>query len=183
MKKLNRKGFTLIELLAVIVIMAIILIVTVPNIIQSINDARTNSIHNLAVSAANSYNTAYGQDLVATNKVLGDIPEEITEGWQCIGDFAPGKALNTTKSLAEVLGLSASDVVLDATTNDDKMTDEKLTVNASTGKSGVTSTTCSAIRLKNGGAEVVLVAANGGRFYVAQKITYAYSKDTSAKQN
>ena len=87
MKKLNRKGFTLIELLAVIVILAIILVVTVPNIIQSINDARINSIHNLAVSAANTYNTAYGQDLVATagNKVLGNIPEKITSNWQCIG--------------------------------------------------------------------------------------------------
>ena len=180
MKKLNRKGFTLIELLAVIVIMAIILIVTVPNIIQSIGDARVSSIHNLAVSAANTYNTAYGQDLVATDKVLGDIPEEISSDWQCIGDFAPGKALDTTKSLADVLGVSANDVVLEAATNDDKMTDAKLTVNASTGKSGVTATTCSAIRLKNGSAEVVLVAASGGRFYVAQKITYAYSKDTAA---
>ena len=183
MKKLNRKGFTLIELLAVIVIMAIILIVTVPNIIQSINDARVNSIHNLAVSAANTYNTAYGQDLVATNKVLGNIPEEISSNWQCIGDFAPAGALKTDKTLADVLGVSSNDVVLTAETEADKMTDAKLVINESTGKSGVTGTTCSAIRLKNGSAEVVFVAANGGRFYVAQNVTYAYSKDTAAKQN
>ena len=173
MKKLNRKGFTLIELLAVIVILAIILVVTVPNIIQSINDARTNSIHNLAVSAANTYNTAYGQDLVAasTNKVLGNIPEKISSNWQCIGDFESDGALKTDKSLATVLGLSANDVVL------------KGTVPSHTSLTNITKDYCSAIRLNNGGAEVILVATNGGRFYVAQKITYAYSKDTAAGQN
>ena len=185
MKKLNRKGFTLIELLAVIVIMAIILIVTVPNIIQSINEARVNSIHNLAVSVSNTYNTAFGQDLVATtnNKVLGNIPEYISGDWQCIGDLDTESNTSINKNLSEVLGISANDVVLTAATEADKMTDEKLVVNSSTGKSGITATTCSAIRLKNGSAEVVLVAANGGRFYVAQNVTYAYSKDPSAKQN
>ena len=171
MKKLNRKGFTLIELLAVIVIMAIILIVTVPNIIQSIGDARVNSIHNLAVSAANTYNTAYGQDLVATasNKVLGNIPEKISSTWQCIGAFKPGANGNgSDKDLATVLGLNASDVVLG---------DKNGTV---PGAGDITQTTCSAIRLNNGGAEVVLVAANGGRFYVAQQITFAYSKAVAA---
>jgi len=169
MKKLNRKGFTLIELLAVIVIMAIILIVTVPNIIQSIGDARTNSIHNLAVSAANSYNTAYGQDLVATTKILGNIPEKITNDWQCIGAFTSGTTGNgSNKDLATVLGLNASDVVLG-----DK--------NGNVPDTGaITQNTCSAIRLNNGSAEVVLVAAQGGRFYVAQQITYAYSKATAA---
>ena len=75
MKKLNRKGFTLIELLAVIVILAIILVVTVPNIISSINDARISSIHNLAKSTATTYDKAYAQDLVATsgNEILGNI--------------------------------------------------------------------------------------------------------------
>jgi len=179
MKKLNRKGFTLIELLAVIVIMAIILVVTVPNIIQSINDARANSIHNLAVAAANTYNTAYGQDLVAAtgNKVLGNIPEKISSSWQCIGaiDAAADKKLST------VLGLSENDVILTAANaTTDTLTDDHLN---KTNSKAVTATTCSAIRITNGSAEVVLVAKNGGRFYVAQKITYAYSKDTAAKQN
>ena len=106
MKKLNRKGFTLIELLAVIVIMAIILIVTVPNIIQSINDARTNSIHNLAVSAANTYNTTYSQDQLASDKILGTLPEQINGEWKCIGAINLTDENGTiTKSLADILGL------------------------------------------------------------------------------
>jgi len=169
MKKLNRKGFTLIELLAVIVILAIILVVTVPNIIQSINDARINSIHNLAVSAANTYNTAYGQDLVATagNKVLGNIPEKITSNWQCIGTLDSA----ADKKLSEVLGISSNDVVLTGT------------VPSETGLTNIKKDHCSAIRIHNGGAEVILVASEGGRFYVAQKVTYAYSKATAGAQN
>ena len=187
MKKLNRKGFTLIELLAVIVIMAIILVVTVPNIIQSINDARVSSIHNLAVSIANTYNNAYAQDLIATasNKTLGNIPEKITDKWQCIGDFAPtadGGSLNTTKNLATVLGLNKEDIILDgtepSTTNAALTSTEKAAIKSTSG-----SETCSAIRLRNGVAEVVLVAANGGRFYVAQKYTYAVNTDVAGAQN
>ena len=50
MKKLNRKGFTLIELLAVIVVLAIIIVVTIPpgtisnnmpNISNTIDDAKS----------------------------------------------------------------------------------------------------------------------------------------------
>jgi len=176
MKKLNRKGFTLIELLAVIVIMAIILVVTVPNIIQSINDARANSIHNLAVATANTYNTAYGQDLVASagNKVLGNIPESISSNWQCIGSLKDTKGTDDTTDdvpLSEILGLSSNDVVLTGTVPND------------TGLTSITASYCSAIRLNNGSAEVILVAKNGGWFYVAQKITYAYSKATAAGQN
>ena len=184
MKKLNRKGFTLIELLAVIVIMAIILIVTVPNIIQSINDARTNSIHNLAVSVANTYDTAYGQDLVAssTTKVLGNIPEYMTSSWQCIGDLTPTKNASITKSLPEVLGLNSTDVILEGTVpggTSNAMTATELEAIVST----TAAPTCSAIRLRNGAAEVLLVAANGGRFYVAQYHTYALSTASSFGQN
>lgn len=174
MKKLNRKGFTLIELLAVIVIMAIILIVTVPNIINSISDARVSSIHNLAVSVANTYDNAYAQDLLATNKTLGNIPESMRTTWQCIGDLKSSTAYNT-RELAEILGLTSVDVVL---TGDEPA--ETLDENA---LKGVTTSTCSAIRMKNGNAEVLLVAANGGRFYVAQKHTYALSTMPIAGQN
>ncbi len=40
MKKLNNKGFTLIELLAVIVILAIVVAITIPSVLSSINGAR-----------------------------------------------------------------------------------------------------------------------------------------------
>ena len=40
MKRLNNKGFTLIELLAVIVILAIVVAITIPAVLSSINSAR-----------------------------------------------------------------------------------------------------------------------------------------------
>lgn len=40
MKKLNNKGFTLIELLAVIVILAIVVAITIPSVLSSINGAK-----------------------------------------------------------------------------------------------------------------------------------------------
>ena len=79
MKKLNRKGFTLIELLAVIVIMAIIVVVTVPTIINTIADARVNSLWNLAKTAANTYDNLVAQDMLSSNKVLDGI--ELSTEW------------------------------------------------------------------------------------------------------
>ena len=43
MKKLNKKGFTLVELLAVIVVLALIMTLTVPSILSSMNSARQSS--------------------------------------------------------------------------------------------------------------------------------------------
>ena len=174
MKKLNRKGFTLIELLAVIVILAIILVVTVPNIINSINDARLSSLHNLAVSVANTYDTAFAQDLVATdaNKLMGDIPEKVTTSWQCISGIV---ASNGGKSLAEILGLSSNDVNLETTAP--QLNGTELNTLSITGD------TCSAIRINNGSAEILLVAKTGGKFYVAQQHTYAVSSASAGAQN
>jgi len=183
MKKLNRKGFTLIELLAVIVILAIILVVTVPNIINSINDARISSLHNLAVSVANTYDTAFAQDLVATdaNKLLGDIPERMTTSWQCIGATTLTSTTGQQKALSEILGLSSDDVVLEGTAP------TGTTALTTTQKEAITSVTtgptCSSIRVRNGAAEVLLVATNGGKFYVAQYYTYAISSESAGAQN
>ena len=44
MKKLNRKGFTLIELLAVIVLLAVVLVVTIPSVISSMNKAKESQL-------------------------------------------------------------------------------------------------------------------------------------------
>lgn len=185
MKKLNRKGFTLIELLAVIVILAIILVVTVPNIISSINDARVSSIHNLAKSAANTYNTAYGQDLVATtdaNKLLGDIPESVSSTvWTCIGDLK-----NTStggKSLSEILGLQAADLKLVGTAPTIGSTTGAATMTEAEAAAISAETTCSAIRIYNGSAQILLVAEKGGKFYVAQKETFALSTESAGRQN
>mgnify|MGYP001027774477 FL=1 len=43
MKKLNKKGFTLVELLAVIVVLAIIMVLTLPTIMNSMSSARQST--------------------------------------------------------------------------------------------------------------------------------------------
>ena len=171
MKKLNRKGFTLIELLAVIVIMAIIVVVTVPTIINTIADARVNSIWNLSVATANSYDTSAAQDLLNTNKILSGVTANTH--WQCIGDLeTKDNDGNVTNSLSKILDLSSTDLKLTGTAPDG---------NNPTVTKG---TTCSAIRLKsNGSAEVLLVAEDGGKFAISGKTVYALSsKDNGVEQ-
>ena len=167
MKKLNKKGFTLIELLAVIVILAIIVVVTVPTVLNSIDDARKSSLHSLAKEVANWYDTSLAQDMIAINQndtILGGARvEDTSEGlddWTCL------TAITGTKgNLAILYGLSDADLVLttgyaldsDITTADNR--------------------NCSAIRLNNGRAEVVLVGKENGKFGAR----YAFSTADSSK--
>lgn len=165
MKKLNRKGFTLIELLAVIVILAIIVVVTVPTIISTIADARVQSIWNLAGETANSYDTGVAQDLLTPGKALQGATA--TTSWQCIGGISTSNPTGST--LAKVLDLSENDLILDGDKVPTYDTDQKIVV---------ASDTCSAIRVNaSGGAEVLLVAKNGGKFAISGKTVYALSTD------
>lgn len=179
MKKMNRKGFTLIELLAVIVILAIIVVVTVPTIISTISDARVSSIWNLAGSVANSYDTMAAQDLLATNATLSGV--EANNEWKCISELVETDVDgNVVKKLADVLDLSANDVVLDSTT---LPSNNGVVVAADGTVTGVTATTCSAIRIKtNGSAEVLLVAKAGGKFDISGKVVYALSSQDAGHQ-
>ena len=62
MKKLNRKGFTLIELLAVVVIMAVILVVTIPSVLTSMANAKKSQLQNATDSVAEWYAKQYELD-------------------------------------------------------------------------------------------------------------------------
>ena len=70
MKKLNRKGFTLIELLAVIVILAIVMVVTIPSVLNSMESARQkqfeNAIHSIEEYVQKNY------DLCKVGGILTD---------------------------------------------------------------------------------------------------------------
>ncbi len=54
-KKLNRKGFTLVELLAVIVVLAIILVITVPMILNTLGSAKSDSFDASLNTVVNYY--------------------------------------------------------------------------------------------------------------------------------
>ena len=62
-RKLNNKGFTLIELLAVIVILALVMVVTIPTVLGTMNSARNdtfkNSVNSIASWVERQYELAY----------------------------------------------------------------------------------------------------------------------------
>ena len=69
----NKKGFTLVELLAVIVILAIILVIAVPQIMNTIDSARKSSLLSSARMIASSAETEY-----SVKQTLGEATSSIT---------------------------------------------------------------------------------------------------------
>ena len=117
MKKLNRKGFTLVELLAVIIILAIVVGITIPAVLGTINNSK-NSAMDVAVEAAQTWleeqAMIYNTD---TNSVDGNFSEDfifIAEN-NADGNLAGQNALTTVgddndSAEIEALGLKASDI-------------------------------------------------------------------------
>ena len=170
MKKLNKRGFTLIELLAVIVILAIIVVVTVPTILNSINDARLSSLHSLSKEVANWYDTSSAQDKIALtgNKILNGATA--TEEWQCLGAVL---TTDKTRSLADLYGLSEDDLILtgNAPIPIDETNvifvesfDEPTEIGKFVIDSADFNTLCSAIKIVNNRAWVVLISTDNGKF-------------------
>ena len=179
MIKLNKLGFTLIELLAVIVILALIMAVVIPNVTWSLNNSKLSTLHSKAKSLAN-----YFSEAVVTYELSGGATTEdgtvstvINSNdykyinkttWVCLDSLSvPLK--NTSE-------LYAADFIL-------KKPSGGKTPDANNPTEGINSKTCSAVRTKDGVVEVILVAKSGGRFAVpgTNKVTYAYSQDTEAK--
>lgn len=168
MKKLNRKGFTLIELLAVIVILAIIIALVFPQITNVIDNSKISTIHSNAKGIVSWWNTTISADAIVSDEsqrqIPSDIPDKITTTWQCVGSITSTKKPGAT--FASVAGISESDYVLTGTAEE-----------------SVKSDTCSAVRYSDATREleVLLVAASGGKNYIAGKVTYAFSTDDSGK--
>lgn len=166
-RKLNSKGFTLIELLAVIVILALIMVIAIPNVLEAMNSSRVSSLHSKAKSVASWYtdtvlseSLANKDDSDTSKQILStDVTKVSGDTWQCIGT-------DLSTNFAKNAGLSDAEYNLTATTKPG--TDGSVSAAA----------TCSAIRTVNGVVEVVLVANPTGKFNVPGKtVTYAYSAD------
>lgn len=170
MKKLNKKGFTLVELLAVIVILAIIVGIVFPQIMNSINNSRVSAIHTSAKEIVRWWENAVAADaLVMDNsekQIPSDILSQVTTGWQCMDQITSGST-----NLFKITGLSATDLVTKESGG---------SIQGSLDPASTTATTCSAIRYNSaGGVDVLLVAKSGGRYYISGKTTYGYSNDVN----
>lgn len=166
-RKLNNKGFTLIELLAVIVILALVVGITIPSVLSSMNNSRISTLHTNAVSFANWYNETVAQDelLPSDEKTI---------------------SVDTTTTLSQNNGtwycLNSGDLKDDLVSKYDlSETNFKTDGNAPSNSGNVpvvSKNTCSAIRSNNGEIEVLLIAKNTGRYNVSKyQVTYAISSE------
>ena len=183
-KKLNNKGFTLIELLAVVVILAIVMGIAATNVLNSINNSRRSSLYSLAQNAANTLNTWVTEDMMVTEnnkKKLGDswISNSQTGNWICLGSTGATVTGVTGNTNIEKIENGGNQVkLIDALSFND--TDLIIKPdNAFSKQTSSSDPSCSALRYNKsiGGYELVLVAKNGGKYYVSSdKFHYAYSR-------
>lgn len=193
-KRLDNKGFTLIELLAVIVILAIVMGISANSLLNSINSSRKSSLYSTAQNAANNLNTWISEDMIQTDnskKKLGDDFINLSQdnNWHCLADFkirnADGKTTAPTVSLTKALSLNEKDVDLTVTktSGTTNVPPTPVTTHPTvTGTAG--GGTCSALRYNSstGGYEVLLVAVNGGKYYVSAD-KYALTDATHYNKN
>ena len=152
---MNRRGFTLIELLAVIVVLGLVLVVTIPSVIGNINNNRISGLHTLSKEVAKWYDRKIVEDKLSTDNGLEEV---IDNDWHCLG-------INNS------YGLSSKNVKLDGDATN-------IVVDDNTGKiiNSNIKDMCSAIKLVDGKAEVLLIAKEGGEFDTNSSIgTYALS--------
>ena len=170
-KRLDNKGFTLIELLAVIVILAIVMGISANSVLNSINQSRKSSLHSTAQNAANNLNTWISEDMIVTDNAQKKLGDDFISGsqdgaWHCIAEFTSIVNKGKAASLMNALSLNTKDLVL--TTSSVPVVASGKTPTP-TVKGVDTGSTCSALRYNSstGGYEVLLVAKNGGKYYVS----------------
>ena len=184
-RKLNNKGFTLIELLAVVVILAIVMGIAATSVLTSINNSRKSSLVSTSQNLANTLNTWVSEDMVspkAVDKKLGDTFMGTGAGgsgdgnWHCLVDdtFKINNGGSVAK-LSTALSLSDKDIVLRGNV---PVKPYKNATGDSTIKVEGDSKTCSAFRYNKttGAFEVLLVAAEGGKYWVSNTGNFAFSR-------
>lgn len=187
-KRLNNKGFTLIELLAVVVILTIVMGIAATSVLRSINSSRNSTLLSTAQNAANQLNTWAAEDALSTTTSSMHIgtnstfytsvaASSVAGTWVCLSDSLVVNNGGSSVSVLTALGLkgaadgSAGDIVVGGTAPE-----------LNSGTYTITrGTTCSAVRYNTqvGAYEILLVANNQGKYYVANdgdSKNYAFSR-------
>lgn len=183
-KRLNNKGFTLVELLAVVVILALVMGIAASSMLNTMNSSRKSTLHSAAQTAASNLNNWIADDMLATtaseqklgNTFITNTQSTNVNTWICLDTTTTISNKGTPATLVNVLGLSTDDIVISTVSPG--------SAGAYTIKSDdatVTNNTCSAYRYNSstGGYEFLLVAKNGGKYYVAADgagKNYAFSR-------
>ncbi|MBE6152969.1 MAG: prepilin-type N-terminal cleavage/methylation domain-containing protein [Firmicutes bacterium] len=105
--KTNKKGFTLIELLAVIVVLSIILVITVPMILNTLGSTRQDALQASADSSARFYKDQISLSLLGKKQSGFLIDLKYTNG-----DLNPQPARCISKEEADILGLNSKDYAI-----------------------------------------------------------------------
>lgn len=100
-KNNNMKGFTLIELLAVIVILAVVLVVTIPTVLSSMGNAKTQTLTNTVNSITEWFEKEYQAYLIDTADA------EFTNYWTPTGQGATKKTTGTAYALDTTVAAAA----------------------------------------------------------------------------
>ena len=125
MKRLNNKGFTLIELLAVIVILAVVLVVTIPSVLNSMKNARQGA-YDESIDIIEKYVNGEREKCIYN---LEDIAEYNTEIFD-----EDCKLIGTREDDEEAAVNETSDVILNITGYDKEISLVTFTYNEESGK-------------------------------------------------
>ena len=69
MKRLNNKGFTLVELLAVIIILAVVVGITIPAVLSTVNGAKESAFKTASKTAADWFDRQYQAYMIGNDSI------------------------------------------------------------------------------------------------------------------